>query len=228
MLPADPLFYVIASIAVILVGIAKGGFSGLGAASMPLLVLVMDPIRAAAVLLPILMAQDVVGIWAFRKSFDVPTLKLMVPSALVGIFLGWLLASAVPSDGVRGLVGLIALLFGANRLLATIGKGVKLSGPLPNWLGAFWGGVSGFTSQVAHAGGPPFQVWTLTRNFPQLIYGQFTPENMQLTLVFLPLAVLSTMAGVVLIKRISPERFQLVINVMMVLVGAELLRDTFW
>jgi uncharacterized protein len=250
MLPTDPLFYVIAGIAVILVGIAKGGFSGLGAASMPLLVLVMDPIRAAAVLLPILMAQDVVGIWAFRKSFDVPTLKLMVPSALVGIFLGWLLASAVPSDGVRALVGLIALLFGANRLLATTGKDVKLSGPLPNWLGAFWGGVSGFTSQVAHAGGPPFQVWTLTRNFPQLIYagtsslfffiinwakvpayfalGQFTPENMQLTLVFLPLAVLSTMAGVVLIKRISPERFQLVINVMMVLVGAELLRDTLW
>jgi uncharacterized protein len=250
MLPDDPQFYIVASIAVVLVGIAKGGFSGLGAASMPLLVLVMDPIRAAAVLLPILMVQDVVGVWAFRKSFDVPTLKLMVPSALVGIFLGWLLASAVPSDGVRGLVGLIALLFGANRLLEMMGKGIKLSGPLPNWLGAFWGGVSGFTSQVAHAGGPPFQVWTLTRNFPQLIYagtsslfffiinwakvpayfalGQFTPENMQLTLVFLPLAVLSTMAGVVLIKRISPERFQLVINIMMVLVGAELLRDTLW
>lgn len=250
MLPTDPLFYIVAGIAVILVGIAKGGFSGLGAASMPLLVLVMDPIRAAAVLLPILMAQDVVGVWAFRKSFDVSTLKLMVPSALVGIFFGWLLASAVPSDWVRGLVGLIALLFGANRLFAMMGKGVRLSGPLPNWLGAFWGGVSGFTSQVAHAGGPPFQVWALTRNFPQLIYagtsslfffiinwakvpayfalGQFTPENMQLTLVFLPLAVLSTMAGVVLIKRISPDRFQLVINIMMVLVGAELLRDTFW
>lgn len=249
-LPSDPLFYIVASIAVILVGIAKGGFSGLGAASMPLLVLVMDPIRAAAMLLPILMVQDVVGVWAFRKSFDLPTLKLMVPSALVGIFLGWLLAAAVPSDGVRALVGLIALLFGANRLLAMLGRGVKLSGPLPNWLGAFWGGVSGFTSQVAHAGGPPFQIWTLTRNFSQLIYagtsslfffiinwakvpaylalGQFTRENMQLTLIFLPLAVLSTMAGVVLIKRISPERFQLLINVMMVLVGAELLRDTLW
>jgi uncharacterized protein len=250
MLPTDPLFYVVASISVVLVGIAKGGFSGLGVVSMPLLVLVMDPIRAAAVLLPILMVQDVVGVWAFRKSFDLPTLKLMVPSALVGVFLGWLLASAVPSDGVRALVGLIALLFGANRLLAMLGKGVKLSGPLPNWLGAFWGGVSGFTSQVAHAGGPPFQVWTLTRNFPQLIYagtsslfffiinwakvpayfalGQFTPVNMQLTLVFLPLAILSTLAGVILIKRISPERFQLVINIMMVLVGAELLRDTLW
>lgn len=250
MLPTDPLFYIIAGIAVILVGIAKGGFSGLGAASMPLLVLVMDPIRAAAVLLPILMAQDLVGVWAFRKSFDASTLKLMVPSALVGIFLGWLLASAVPSDGVRGLVGLIALLFGTNRLLAMVGRGVELSGPLPNWLGAFWGAISGFTSQVAHAGGPPFQVWTLTRNFPQLVYagtsslfffiinwakvpayfalGQFTPQNMQLTLVFLPLAILSTIAGVILIKRVSPERFHLAINIIMVLVGAELLRDTLW
>lgn len=247
-LPTDLLFYIVASIAVIFVGIAKGGFTGLGAASMPLLVLVIDPIRAAAILLPILIVQDVVSVWAFRKSYDAATLRLMLPPAMVGIGLGWALASVVPSDAVRALVGLIALLFGANRLLALRGMDVKLSGPIPNWMGGFWGAVSGFTSQVAHAGGPPFQIWALTRNFPQLIYagtsslfffalnwakvpayfalGQFTWGNMQLTLIFLPLAVLSTIAGVVLIKRVSPVRFQLAINIIMVLVGAELLRDS--
>jgi uncharacterized protein len=246
-LPTDPVFYIVAGIAVFLVGIAKGGFVGLGAASMPLLVLVLDPVRAAAVLLPILMVQDAVGVWAFRKDFDLPTLKLMLPGAFVGIFLGWLLASVVPSDGVRAMVGLIALVFGANRVLAMRGHALSLRGSLPNWLGSFWGGVSGFTSQVAHAGGPPFQVWALTRNFPQLTFagtsgiffaiinwakvpayaalGQFTWANMQLTLVFLPLAVLSTLAGVVMVKRVSPARFQLAINLIMIAVGAELLRD---
>jgi uncharacterized protein len=249
-LPTDPVFYLVAGIAVFLVGIAKGGFSGLGAASMPLLVLVMDPLRAAAMLLPILIVQDVVGVWAFRKDFDLPTLKLMVPGAFVGIFLGWLLAASVPADAVRGMVGLIALVFGTHRLLAIGGHAVTLKGPLPNWLGAFWGGVSGFTSQVAHAGGPPFQVWGLTRNFSQMTYagtsgiffaiinwakvpayaalGQFTWPNMQLTLVFVPLAVLSTMLGVALVKRISPAKFQLAINVIMIAVGVELLRDAIW
>ena len=125
-LPTDPVFYAVVGMAVILVGMGKGGFSGLGTASMPLLVLVMEPVPAAAMLLPILMAQDVVGVWAFRKTFDAPTLKLMLPGAFVGIFLGWLMASAVQADAIRFMVGLIAVTFGANRLLAMRGLGLRL------------------------------------------------------------------------------------------------------
>ncbi len=245
-LPTDPVFFGVVAIAVILVGMGKGGFSGLGTASMPLLVLVMEPVPAAAMLLPILMAQDAVGVWAFRKSFDLPTLKRMLPGAFVGIFLGWQVGSIVSTEAIRFMVGLIAVTFGVNRLLAIRGLGLSLIGVLPDWLGTFWGGVSGFTGQIALAGGPPFQVWALTRNFSQLTYagtsgiffaitnwakvpafaalGQFTWANLQLTLVFLPLAVLSTLLGVILVKRISPDRFLLVINIIMVVVGAELLR----
>lgn len=246
-LPTDPVFYAVATLAVLIVGLAKGGFAGLGAAAMPLLVLVMDPVRAAAMLLPILMVQDVVSVWAFRQSFDLPTLKLMVPGAIAGIFLGWLLAARVPADGVRAIVGLIAILFGAYRLLDAWGISVRLKGELPLWLGSFWGAVAGFTSQVAHAGGPPFQVWALSRNFPHTVFigtssiffalinwlkvpayfalGQFTWENMQLTLIFLPLAIVSTLLGVVLVKRMSPARFNVAINILLMLVGLELLRD---
>lgn len=242
-LPTDPVFYIVASIAIVLVGLAKGGFAGLGATAMPLLVLVMDPLSAAAVLLPILLVQDVVSVWAFRRSFDRATLKLMLPGAMIGIFLGWRLAATVHADFVRALVGLIAVLFGLYRLS---GFTVRTAKPLPSWLGTFWGGVSGFTSQVAHAGGPPFQVWALTRNFPHTVFigtssiffaiinwlkvpayvalGQFTTANMQLTLVFLPLAIISTVAGVWLVKRIRPERFNLIINLLMIAVGLELLR----
>ncbi|MEY5008636.1 MAG: hypothetical protein RL764_1952, partial [Pseudomonadota bacterium] len=160
-LPTDPIFYSVAALAVILVGVAKGGFAGLGAAAMPILVLVMDPAPAAAMLLPILIAQDIVSVWAFRRDFDLPTLKLMLSGGLVGVFLGWLFATAVPVDAVRGLVGFIAIVFGAYRLALGRGVQLKFKTKMPNWLGIFWGGVSGFTSQVAHAGGPPFQVWAL-------------------------------------------------------------------
>jgi uncharacterized membrane protein YfcA len=244
--PHDPVFYIVASIAVILVGIAKGGFAGLGAASMPILVLVMDPVPAAAMLLPILIVQDVVGVWAFRHSFDMPTLKLMVPGALVGVFLGWLLATIVPPDAVRAFVGLIAVAFGGYRLAGERGFRLPIKADLPLWVGAFWGAVSGFTSQVAHAGGPPFQIWALSRRMPHTVFigtsaiffavlnwmkvpayialGQFTWANMQLTLVFLPVAIASTFAGVWLVKRVSAERFNTLISLLMVLVGAELIR----
>lgn len=246
-LPTDPVFYAVAAIAVLLVGIAKGGFAGLGAASMPILVLVMDPAPAAAMLLPILIVQDVVGVWAFRRSFDRPTLRLMLPGAFVGVFLGWLLATIVPADAVRGLVGLIAVVFGSYRLATERGLRLALKGPLPNWVGSFWGGVSGFTSQVAHAGGPPFQVWALSRNFSHTVFigtssiffallnwmkvpaylalGQFTAANLKLTFVFLPLAIASTFAGVWLVRRVSPARFNTIISALMVAVGLELLRQ---
>ncbi len=116
-LPTDILFYIVAGVAVILVGLAKGGFAGLGAAAIPLLALVMDPIAAAGMLLPILMVQDIVSVWAFRRSYDARTLWLTLPGAVVGIFLGWYLASVIPADAVRGFVGVIALAFGTYRLL---------------------------------------------------------------------------------------------------------------
>lgn len=248
-MPHDPAFYIVASLAVILVGVAKGGFAGLGAAAMPILVLVMDPVPAAAMLLPILIVQDVVGVWAFRHSFDMPTLKLMVPGAFLGVFLGWLLATTVPADAVRAMVGLIALAFGSYRLAGQRGLRLPIRAGLPSWVGAFWGAVSGFTSQVAHAGGPPFQIWALTRGMPHTVFigtsaiffailnwmkvpaffalGQFTWPNMQLTLVFLPVAIASTVAGVWLVKRISAARFNTAISLLMVAVGAELLRASF-
>jgi uncharacterized membrane protein YfcA len=232
------------------VGLAKGGFAGLGAAAIPLLALVMDPVSAAGMLLPILMAQDIVSVWAFRRSFDSRTLMLTLPGALCGIFLGWWFAAAVNADAVRGLVGAIALAFGMYRLSPHISRMAQLKGPAPEWVGTLWGGVSGFTSQIAHAGGPPFQIWALSRNFPHLVFvgtssiffailnwmkvpayaalGQFNAANMTLTAVFMPLALASTFAGVWLVKRVSPAKFNAIINLLMIGVGLELIRQAIW
>lgn len=249
-LPTDIIFYIVAGAAVILVGLAKGGFAGLGAAAIPLLALVMDPVAAAGMLLPILMAQDIVSVWAFRKSFDRRTLLLTIPGAAVGIFLGWWFAAMVDADAVRGLVGIIALAFGNYRLLPLLGRQVRLAGPAPEWVGIAMGGLSGFTSQIAHAGGPPFQIWALSRNFPHLVFvgtssiffaiinwmkvpayaalGQFNTQNMTLTLLFMPLAIASTFAGVWLVKRVSPARFNIIINILMIAIGLELIRQAVW
>jgi uncharacterized protein len=171
----------------------------------------------------------------------------MVPGAMFGIFLGWSLAAFVDVDWVKAMVGLIALVFGGQRLAAMAGRELRLSRPLPNWVGSCWGVVSGFTSHIAHAGGPPFQVWTLGRGMSPIVYagtgaiyfailnlmkvpaywslGQFDRETMLLSALFAPLAILSTMAGVWLVRRIAYERFQLIVSLIMILVGAELIRQ---
>jgi uncharacterized protein len=52
-LPTDLFFYLMAAAAVILVGLGKGGFTGLGSAAMPVMTLAIDPVRGAAILLPL-------------------------------------------------------------------------------------------------------------------------------------------------------------------------------
>ena len=241
----DTLFYLAAVPAVILMGLAKGGFAGIGAFAMPLLALAISPVRAAAILLPLLILQDAVGIWAFRKEWDGGILLLMIPSAAVGIVLGYLLAAKVSVNAVLAALGVISIAFAVLRLWSARGGRVAAPRDAPAILGALLGIASGFTSQVAHAGTPPFQMWVLPKGLapPVLIgttaiffgvinwlkvpayfaLGQFTNENLVTSAVLAPLAIASTFAGVWLVRRVNAEKFYTLIYVLMILVGAQLL-----
>src|SRR5262249_46156541 len=144
----DPLFLVTAFIAVLLVGLAKGGFSGVGMAATPLLALVMPPLQAVAILLPLLIVQDAVSIWWYRHDLDAWNLKVMLPGSVVGVGIAWWLASVVSDDVVRFLIGLIGVVF---VLYVWFGKVPPASRPSA-LKGVICGVGSGFTSAIASAG----------------------------------------------------------------------------
>lgn len=242
----DLPFYLLAIPAVLLLGLSKGGFAGMGALSVPLLALVVDPVRAAAILLPILIAQDIVGIWAFRRSIDWSVLLWTLPGAVLGILLGYGFARSVTPEAVMAAVGGVSLAFGVQRLWA--GRhGPPAPARTPGWLGTIAGTVSGFTSQIAHAGGPPFQLFVLPRRLPRdvlvgttaiffaavnwlkvpayIALGQFTTANLATSAALMPVAIGATLAGVWLVRRVSAERFYVAIYGLMILVGAKLVWD---
>lgn len=246
-MPQDWAFYLLAIPAVLLVGLAKGGFSGMGALGMPLLALAIDPVRAAGILLPILIAQDVIGVAAFRKTWDGRILAIMLPSAIVGVVLGWWFAASVSSRAVLVAVGAISVVFGLYRLWAESGGRIAAPSNARAWLGALFGIATGFTSQVAHAGGPPFQMWVMPRRLPRdvligttaiffaalnwikvpayVALGQFTRENALTTLSLLPFALIGSVAGVILVRRIAMERFYTIVYALMIVAGAKLVWD---
>ncbi|MES2986688.1 MAG: sulfite exporter TauE/SafE family protein [Pseudomonadota bacterium] len=243
---ADWHFWALAIPAVILLGLSKGGFAGMGALSLPILALVTDPVRAAAIMLPLLIAQDVVGVWAFRRSIDWFVLVWMLPGAAIGIVLGYVFAASVSPDAVMAAVGAISILFGGYRL-GVERHALPASKSSPGWVGSIAGVAAGFTSQIAHAGGPPFQMWVLPRRLPRdilvgttaiffaavnwikvpayLALGQFTRDNLILAAALMPVAILSTIAGVWLVRRVSAERFYTAIYWLMILVGIKLVWD---
>ncbi|EQB33136.1 sulfite exporter TauE/SafE family protein [Sphingobium ummariense] len=240
-------YYLCAIIAVTLSGLAKGGFSGIGALAMPVMVLGVDPVRGAAIMLPILILQDAVSVWAFRRSWDSSVLRAMLPGMAIGVGLGYLFAAQVSEKAVLGAVGGISLVFGLQRLWSERGGAVVLPSNSPAWVGTLFGVASGFTSQIAHAGAPPFQMWVLPKRLPRDVLvgttaiafavmnwikvpayaalGQFTRANLLATALLVPVAFAATLAGVVLVRRVDPARFYTIIYALMVLLGLKLVID---
>jgi uncharacterized membrane protein YfcA len=244
----DPLFYAVAVPAVILVGLSKGGFRGLGLLSLPLMALVISPVRAAAIMLPILIVQDTVAVWAYRSQWDGRNLIILLPSAGVGVILGYLLAEYVSDAGVALAVGLLSVGFAMRQLFfggnAPIAAKERAAGVAAGW---FWGILTGFTSMIGNAGGPTFQVYVMPQRLPRDIFvgtgciffavlnwikvppfialGQFTSENLMTAFVLFPLAIVATWAGVLLGRLVSGERFYTISYALLIPVGLKLTWD---
>jgi uncharacterized protein len=239
-------FYLVAIPAVILFGLSKGGFSGLGTIGVPMLSLVASPVRAAAIVLPILLVQDWLSVWAFRRDFSPRNLIILIPSSIIGVGVGWLFAARVSDDAVRLAIGVISIVFVLYMLIRDrLGRAPIEKPGVPS--GILWGSLSGFTSFVSHAGAPPFQVYvmpqylkppvfagTATMFFaavnllkvpPYFLLGQFNRDNLLVSAGLIPVAILSTFGGVWLTRRVSADRFYAVILALTFLIGVKLTYD---
>ncbi|RJF77189.1 sulfite exporter TauE/SafE family protein [Rhodopseudomonas palustris] len=221
----DPWFYAAAIPAVLLLGLAKGGFSGIGIAATPLLALFLPPLEAAALLLPVLISQDMISLYVYRHHWDARSLKIMLPGALLGMGLAWWTAALVSDDVVRVIVGGVGFAFVLDvwlRPQLTPTKGALAPG-------LFWGGVSGFTSFMTQGGGPPYQVYMLPLQLPKLVLvgtttiffailnvlkigpyillGQFNPANLATSIALLPLAAAANLLGIWLVRRMPTGLF---------------------
>lgn len=238
----DPLFYLLAVPAVVALGLSKGGFAGVGQVATPMLALIMPPLEAAALLLPIMMLQDAMSVWVYRKDWDAWNLKVMLPGAVLGIGIAWVLAAYISDAAVRLLVGAVSAIFVLNTWFR------RRPAPAPPSAGGgvFWGAASGFTSTLCQAGSPPFQMHVLPQNLPKLTFvgttaiffavvnavkvgpffalGQFTPQNLATCLALVPLAIAANLLGVWLV-RITPQvLFYRIAQVLILLISLELIR----
>lgn len=237
----DPGFLAVATVAVLALGLAKGGFAGVGTIATPLVALVMPPLEAAALLLPILIVQDVISLWVYRGDWSARNLKLMLPGAAFGIGVAWLLATMIPDAAVRLIVGGIGLGFVLNVWLN--GTPAKSEPSVPG--GLFWGAVAGFTSAFANAGGPPFQVYTLPQQLPKLTFvgtatiffavvnwlkvvpylalGNFTGSGLLMSLALMPLAIAANFLGIWLVRIMPTELFYKITYVLVFLLSLALI-----
>jgi len=240
-------FYAVAVPAVLLLGISKSGFgAGFGSLAVPLMAMVVTVPQAAAILMPVLLVMDLLGIAAFRKDFDRALLRFLLPWGLLGIVIGTLSFRLLQPRWVAGIVGVFTLLFLAQRLLFP----PRPDQPAPpRWAGALLSATSGFTSFVAHAGGPPINAYaiplrltpvrftgTMAFYFFAINLAKWVPygwlglldwRNLATSLLLLPLAPLGVWTGVRIARRIDQKLFYRFIYVGMLLTGIKLVWDGF-
>lgn len=251
---SEPLsVYIITALAVVIIGIAKAGFGGgVGFVAIPMMVLVMDPVRAAAVLLPLLILCDFFSFAHWRKTFDKRNVLLFLPGALVGILLGWIFFDAF-RDQERILktgIGVLAISF----VLFQVTRESILSHipPFkPDWRhGLGLGAAAGFTSTLAHAAGPIavifllpqrldkklfvgttvviFTVVNLVKLIPYYFLDQLTTGNLGFSLLFVPLVPLGVWLGITLHKRVDDTWFNRIIYILVFFTGLDLIGLFRW
>jgi uncharacterized membrane protein YfcA len=240
----DPVFYMLALPAVLLLGLGKGGFAGVGMIATPLLALVLPPLQAAAILLPILIVQDAISIWVYRREWSAWNLKVLLIGGVIGVGVAWGLAAHISDAAVRLAVGLIGVCFVLYTWFAHVPAEPRRPSAAS---GVFWGAASGFTSTLAQAGAPPFQVHMLPQKLdkltlvgtnmiffglvnwmkvvPYFALGQFSADTLTTSAALLPLAVATNFLGIWLVRRTPTELFYRIAYVLVFLISAELMRS---
>jgi uncharacterized membrane protein YfcA len=243
---SDPAFYAAAIPAVLIFGISKGGFGGgLGIAAVPLMALAVSPAVAAGILLPLLMLMDAIGVWAYRRAFDRRIIQSMLPGAFAGIAVASLAFHYLDDDLIRVLLGVIAAGFAADYFLRR--KGDAPARPHEPRRAAFWGSLAGFTSTVAHSGGPPANIYLLplkldktifvgsmivlftlinaAKVIPYMLLGLFSPTNLWASLVLAPVAAFGMLAGIWLHDKVNQVLFYRLCYIFVLLTGLKLIHD---
>lgn len=246
---ADPIwFFLLAVPVVLLTGISKGGFAGgLGTLAVPVLTLMVDPRLAAAIMLPILCTMDIFTVWQYRRNWDARSLKILIPGAILGIVIGGLSFHLMNADMIRVIVGGMALYFVANYWFVQRKNGHMAAHGHNRLKGGILGALSGFTSFIAHAGGPPLSqylfplrldktvmvatsvMFFITVNYvklvPYALLGQLSAENLKMSLYLVPFAPIGVWLGIWLHNRVSNTLFYIICYGLLFLVGIKLLAE---
>jgi uncharacterized protein len=249
MFPDYPtLFWFFAAFVALLIGVDKSGFGGgISVIAVPLLALTIPAADASALVLPVLIFGDILAFRSYRKTIDKKNFRLLLPCLLVGVFIGTFFFQAI-IDNKRVLnIGIAVIALGFVIFQVTreaLFKRLEHHPPAKLW-GVILGTAAGFTSMIAHVGGPLVTIFLLPQNLGREVFvgtsitlffitnivklplygflGLLHVGNALTILLLLPLTWLGSRLGRYLNKRFSNLWFNRVMYIFLTLTAMQLL-----
>jgi|TARA_Y100000739_G_scaffold218660_1_gene216294 uncharacterized membrane protein YfcA len=240
------LFFFTVVPAIVLFGIAKSGLGGsIALISIPLMTIAMPLTNALGIILPILIFSDFIATYKYRKEYDLETLKLMVPFAAIGIFIGSLTFTFFSEELLKFIIGLMGFLFAGHYFFFKKNKEAKSD---KNFLkGGVCSTIAGFTSFCVHAGGTPTSLYLLPLRMKKEIYvgtriifftclnlfklplyinlSMTNFETFKQSLILFPVALLGILIGYKLLKIIEEKLFYNILYTLIFITSTKLLYD---
>jgi len=233
----EPWQWLVALLAAFNIGFSKTGVAGLGILNVALFALVFPAKASTGIVLPILIAADVVAVLAYRRHAVWSHLWRIFPWAALGIVLGYFVLDHINNQQTSRIIG--AILLGLlifqwfrGRKESTASPGSTPSDNIPEgwWFAALMGVAGGFTTMVGNAAGPILILYLLAMRLPKmefvgtaawyfLILNCFkVPFSWNLDLInapslaidlrLIPAAILGALYGRVLLKKIDQKLFE--------------------
>ena len=242
------LFFFTAVPAIILFGIAKSGLGGsMALISIPLMTISMPLTAALGIILPILIFSDFIATYKYRKEFDLETLKLLIPFAAVGIFIGSLSFSYFSEELLKFIIGLMGFLFAGHYFFIKKNKEEKSEKNF--FKGGICSIIAGFTSFSVHAGGTPTSLYLLPLRMKKEIYvgtriifftfvnliklplyinlSMMNLETFKQSIILFPVALVGILIGYKLLKIIEEKLFYNILYALIFMTSSKLIFDFF-
>ena len=221
--------WLVLAVCALLIGFAKTAIGGVAMIAVVATAIVLPAKESTGFVLLLLLVGDVVAIWTYRKNVDWRLIGRLVVPVLVGIGLGALFLNWVDGPILKRTIGIILLVLLVLGLWPD-----KLATHRPS-VGMAYGGLAGFTTMVANAGGPPMNLYLLAAKYDKWRFlgttawfffavnltklpvsiglGIIRPDMALLALPLVPLVLIGTWVGRVLIKRIDQKTFDRLITI---------------
>jgi uncharacterized membrane protein YfcA len=243
----DPAFMLAAVPAILSVGLSKGGLTSIGGLAVPLLAFVVPPTVASGIVLPLLCFSDLIAMWTFRRHLDVRLLLPLVAAAAIGVVLGFLSFRLMSESTIGLMIGLVTVLFTVRHWLSGLVRRLAPPGKPGRLAGLIWSCLSGFTSFIAHAGGPPLMFYLLPLKLDRVVFtsvsvfffgvinyvklpffgalGLLNTDNLMISLALAPVALVGLAIGTWMLKVMDEALFYRLSYILTFLAGLKLIWD---